>query len=106
MYDPNKERRKKPTVGSIIGVIIALAMFSPELMAVVIVVGMFALTGYILFRIVAANKGRQRKPKDTFDECPKPICFHKDRGEHHVRKGREIDPWDRPDIDIRKYQRK
>ena len=34
------------------------------------------------------------------DNCPKPICFHKDKGEHNVRKGKEIDPWDRPDIDI------
>ena len=41
------------------------------------------------------------------DDCPKKLfCFHKDKGEHHIRKDREIDPWDRPDIDISKYQRK
>jgi len=45
--------------------------------------------------------------QDKFDDCPQPLfCFHKDKGEHHVRKGKEIDPWDRPDIDISKYQRK
>lgn len=32
--------------------------------------------------------------------------LRRDRGEGHVRRGKEIDPWDRPDIDINKYQRK
>jgi len=45
--------------------------------------------------------------RETFDECPQPFfCFHKDKGEHHVRRGKEVDTWDRPDIDISKYQRK
>ena len=66
----------------------------------------------IIFAIVRASKGRsgnskaQSRREPVFDDCPKPICLHRDKGEHHVRKGREIDPWDRPDIDIRKYQRK
>jgi hypothetical protein len=33
------------------------------------------------------------------------FCRHTDKSEHHVRRGKEIDPWDRPDIDISKYQR-
>lgn len=44
--------------------------------------------------------------RDSFDECPQPFfCRHKDKAVHHVRRGKEIDPWDRPDIDISKYQR-
>lgn len=47
------------------------------------------------------------KNTTAFDDCPQsPICFHKDKGEHHLARGKEIDPWDRPDIDISKYQRK
>ena len=44
--------------------------------------------------------------QERFDECPQPFfCRHKDKAIHHVRRGKEIDPWDRPDIDISKYQR-
>ncbi len=43
---------------------------------------------------------------NDFDSCPDTFCFHKDKGVHHVYKGKEIDPWDRPDTDIRKYQHK
>lgn len=44
--------------------------------------------------------------QNSFDECPQSFfCRHKDKSEHHVRRGKEIDPWDRPDIDISKYQR-
>ena len=48
-----------------------------------------------------------RSPRQVpFDDCPRGFfCFHRDKGEHHVRRGKEIDPWDRPDIDISKYQR-
>ena len=52
------------------------------------------------------TSGRYTTRRSSFDECPQPIfCFHKDKAEHHVRRGKEIDPWDRPDIDISKYQR-
>lgn len=45
--------------------------------------------------------------RDAFDECPQSFfCRHKDKAIHHVRRGKEIDPWDRPDIDISKYQRR
>ena len=49
---------------------------------------------------------RPAKRPTPVDDCPKPLCTHKDKGVHHVRRGKEIDPWDRPDIDISKYQRK
>lgn len=42
----------------------------------------------------------------SFDQCPQSLfCRHKDKAVHHIRRGKEIDPWDRPDIDISKYQR-
>lgn len=45
--------------------------------------------------------------QNSFDECTQSFfCRHKDKAIHHVRRGKEIDPWDRPDIDISKYQRK
>ena len=45
--------------------------------------------------------------QEPFDDCPSSFfCFHKDKGMHHVRRGKEQDPWDRPDIDISKYQRR
>lgn len=98
-----KERGKQPPIGKVIGVIIALSVLSPEIIGIVILIGVI----YVIFRLVKASKlSLPEKTADTFDECPKPICFHKDKGEHHVRKGKEIDPWDRPDIDISKYQRR
>lgn len=57
-----------------------------------------------------SQRSRQNTARNTaaFDDCPSSplFCFHKDKGEHHLRKGKEIDPWDRPDIDISKYQRR
>lgn len=63
----------------------------------------------------APNPGQFTTPQQYYqptkrtrpvDDCPKPVCTHNDKGVHHVRRGKEIDPWDRPDIDISKYQRK
>lgn len=104
-----QKQDKKPTPGKVIGVIIALMVFAPELAGVLIVIGLMILPFYILFRVGKNAKSEGAFPKksnEAFDECPKPICFHRDKGEHHVRRGREIDPWDRPDIDISKYQRR
>jgi hypothetical protein len=105
------DRRKKPTKGSLIAIIIALAFFSPELLATLITIGLFILPYYVIFRVI--KKGKQgsgskpvRQKEQPFDDCPKPICLHKDKGEHHVKRGKEVDPWDRPDIDISKYQRR
>ena len=45
-------------------------------------------------------------PVSKLDDCYDTVCRHSDRSEHHVRRGREQDPWDRPDIDVSKYQRR
>ena len=53
-----------------------------------------------------ADSTRYTTRQKSFDECSQPVfCRHTDKSEHHVRRGKEIDPWDRPDIDISKYQR-
>jgi hypothetical protein len=55
----------------------------------------------------SASSTRYTTRQEKFDECPQSLfCRHKDKAIHHVRRGKEIDPWDRPDIDISKYQRK
>ena len=55
---------------------------------------------------VTRSSTRYTTRQSSFDECPQPFfCRHKDKAVHHVRRGKEIDPWDRPDIDISKYQR-
>ena len=57
-------------------------------------------------RTVTRTTTRYTTRQSSFDECPQPLfCRHKDKAVHHVRRGKEIDPWDRPDIDISKYQR-
>ncbi len=89
-------QQKKPSSGKWVGIIIALMLFAPELLGVLVVLGLLILPIYLL----------QKNVKSLLGECPKIFCFHKDKGEHHLRRGREIDPWDRPDIDISKYQRK
>lgn len=60
----------------------------------------------VLLVILTVRSSRKKPSRRTEADCPRPLCFHRDRGEHHVRKGKEIDPWDRPDIDISKYQRR
>lgn len=55
----------------------------------------------------SVSSTRYTTRQKNFDECPQSLfCRHKDKAIHHVRRGKEIDPWDRPDIDISKYQRK
>ena len=57
-------------------------------------------------RTVTRSSTRYTTRQSSFDECPQPFfCRHRDKAVHHVRRGKEIDPWDRPDIDISKYQR-
>ncbi len=113
MVEDNK-KNKKPDWKSLIVLAVVLMVLVPGLMAVLIPLGVL---GGIVY-LVARNGKQQQKsiPEKTGndaqrqpavrDDCPKPFCFHKDKGEHHLYKGREADPWDRPDIDISKYQRK
>lgn len=104
-----REKQKKPNIGSIIALLIAFAALDAEILAVVVAIAMLAIPVYVVYRVVKAGKNRSasRRP-ENFDDCPSPLrfCFHKDKGEHHVVRGREMDPWDRPDIDISKYQRR
>ena len=104
----NREREKKPNWLSLVTI---LLFFAPQLFIPLVFLGAI---GYIIFATVKGVKSSATTGKTTYttprsqlDDCPKPLfCFHKDKAEHHVRRGKEMDPWDRPDIDISKYQRK
>ncbi len=101
---PNREETKK---NAWIGPVVILLFSAPELM---VPLGIFAGIIWLVIQFVLkAQSGTPAKTQprqEKFDDCPQgPFCFHKDKGEHHVKRGKEIDPWDRPDIDISKYQR-
>ncbi|MBO5129948.1 MAG: hypothetical protein J6B95_06350 [Oscillospiraceae bacterium] len=111
--DDNRRKKKSSPLSWLTAVLAVLflnggAEFLGIVLQLLIVLAVIAAPFLIIFAIVRASKGRSAgsRQEPAFDDCSKPICFHRDKGEHHVRKGREIDPWDRPDIDIRKYQRK
>ena len=98
----NREDKKKPNWASLI---VLFLLFAPQIAIPLII-------GYVIIKLVKDNvpsasaKTTYTQKPASFDNCPKKLfCFHKDKGEHHVARGREIDPWDRPDIDISKYQR-
>lgn len=105
------QNKKKPNW---IVLAIVLLVTMPQLVIPV------AFFGGVIYLVIRASKNNQN-PTQTpaqrpaiekcagskFDDCPQPLfCFHKDKGEHHVVRGKEMDPWDRPDIDISKYQRR
>ena len=103
----DREQQKKPNWVSIA---VVLLLTAPQL---VIPIGIFAGIVYLAIRLAKNQQGSQpaktacTRKNSSFDDCPKKLfCFHKDKGEHHVARGKEMDPWDRPDIDISKYQRK
>ena len=110
MYDGNRHRKNDPKSTVISLLVIALFLLPVEITATLILLTLFFLPVFLLIRKALRDSGKadtqEKKTSQAFDECPKPFCFHKDKGEHHLRKGREIYPWDRPDIDISKYQRK
>ena len=118
----NRYNRKNEKPGSKwIGLVIVLLLTMPQLIILFLPIG---IIGGIVYLIVKNQQGsstvsrpssRQSQVRDitytkkrsSFDECPTGLfCFHKDKGMHHVARGKEIDPWDRPDIDISKYQRR
>lgn len=109
-----RNEKKKLPIGQIIGLLAILLAADVEVLSWIIVLAIIfvpiGLVGYLIFRITKKNRGSaapRRAKQETFDDCPKQLfCFHKDKGEHHVRRGREVDPWDRPDIDISRYQRR
>lgn len=102
---PNREQNKK---NGWIGPVVVLMLTAPGLMIPLAVFG--GIVWMVIKLVLNSQQGTpaQKQPRqEKFDDCPQPLfCFHKDKGEHHVRRGREMDPWDRPDIDISKYQRK
>ena len=115
MYDRERKNKSGSLTGKIIAVIIvALSVLPEEMIALVIGLAVIGGLGYVGFLIAKKALSAPRQQRNTystrnrevFDDCPKPFCFHRDKGEHHLRKGKEIDPWDRPDIDISKYQRR
>ena len=104
----DRERQKKPNWLSLA---VVLLLVAPEIF---LPIGICAGVGSLFIYLVKIKQGGSPAPKTTYtrkqptlDDCPRKLfCFHKDKGEHHVARGKEIDPWDRPDIDISKYQRK
>ena len=117
---PTHDQKKKSPLSSALGVIAVLAFLEPRLLIAIIPLVIFG--GGIWLGIRAIKKGGTQKHSATsrqkttyLQNCSVPMSLHRDKGAHHVRKGRgqdpwdnldrEIDPWDRPDIDIRKYQR-
>jgi hypothetical protein len=104
----NPEDKKKSRWASLIAI---LVLAFPEF---VIPAGISIGVVYLIYCFVRdrafhvpVSKSGGTKKQASFDDCPKKLfCFHKDKGEHHLARGKEIDPWDRPDIDISKYQRK
>jgi hypothetical protein len=104
---PNREPNKK---NAWIGPVVVLLLTAPGLM---VPIGIFAGIIWLVYKSVAkqqaaptASSTRYTTRQKSFDACDQPVvCRHTDKSEHHVRRGKEIDPWDRPDIDISKYQR-
>ena len=110
MYDRNRNRRSDPKSAVISLLVVALFLLPAEITATLVILALFSLPVFLLACKALRSSGKAEKQEQknsrSFDDCPKPFCFHKDKGEHHLKKGREVDPWDRPDIDISKYQRK
>lgn len=113
MNSHNKKNNQSPAKW--IPIAIFLLITNPVL---IIPVAVFGGIFWIAYQGVKKHQGGTSVPASrsstryttrqiSFDECPQSLfCRHKDKSEHHVRRGKEIDPWDRPDIDISKYQRK
>ena len=115
--------KKKSPVWQILSLILAFAFLEPEvwevlgiLIAIAVILSPVIIPLIIYFRRKKHRANHQRALEDTtYSPCRqekalreerKQFCFHKDKAIHHVGRGKEIDPWDRPDIDISKYQRK
>lgn len=125
MVKREKERGKKSSVAwQAIGLVATLVLAGGEFWELIgILIGIALVLSPIIIPLVIYFRRKKHKTKHqsaledtTFTTCArekafdeqsrKLFCFHKDKAEHHVARGKEIDPWDRPDIDISKYQRK
>ena len=110
----NNQQQPPNKNGKLIVLILVLLLSAWQ---IVLPIGIIAGVVYLFVRVAKSRpntgpdfggqKAIEQPAPSRKDDCPQRIfCFHKDKGEHHVARGKEIDPWDRPDIDIRKYQRK
>lgn len=108
------------TWGKLIGLAVIALVAEPELLGefvgLVLILSPVVIPLVIYFRRKKHRKEHQsalenttyticREEKAYLEESRK-FCRHKDKAIHHVGQGKEVDPWDRPDIDISKYQRK
>ena len=108
----NRERRNKsdPKSTLISLAVLLLFLLPTQIIAILVIAAILILP--VVFLVIRSKKNTRtastykKETVQAFDDCPKTFCFHRDKGEHHLKKGKEIDPWDRPDIDISKYQRK
>ena len=116
-----EQNSKSMTPGKIIALILVLMLAGTDvfviLLAIALVVAPIAIPLFFYFQRKKHRQEHQRALENTtftpcrqeraFDEQSRKLfCFHNDKAIHHVARGREIDPWERPDIDISKYQRK
>ena len=108
MQNPEKKKSFKW-----IPAVIFLLIANPALLLFIVPMAIFAGIFWIAYKGVkqqqsagTTSASRYTTRQEKFDEGPQSLfCRHKDKSEHHLRLGKEIDPWDRPDIDISKYQR-
>ena len=121
MIQQEKEQRRKGlTSGKLIGLAVIALLADPELfgalLGIALVLSPVVIPLVIYFRRKKRRDGQQALQDTTYtagarewaceEGSRKRFCFHDDKAIHHVARGKEIDPWDRPDIDISKYQRK
>jgi hypothetical protein len=122
MFRQKKERdSSRPSWVKVVVPIIVLLLAEPEfsgmLLGIALILAPIVIPLVVYFRRKNHKKQHQSALENTtynpcareeaFDEKRRKLfCFHDDKAIHHVRRGKEIDPWDRPDIDISKYQRK
>ena len=108
------------TWGKLIGLVVIALVAEPELLGglvgLALILAPVIIPLVIYFRRKKHRKEHQSTLEDTtYSPCRQEkayleesriFCRHDDKAIHHVGRGKEVDPWDRPDIDIRKYQRK
>lgn len=118
------QNKKKSVTWQVIALIVTLLLAGTDFSWLIgIVLGIALVLSPILIPLIIHLRRKKHRAKHqsaledtTFTTCSrqeafdkgtrKLFCFHDDKGIHHVSRGKEIDPWDRPDIDISKYQRK
>lgn len=113
--------QKRLTSGKLIGLVVIALLTAPEilggLLGFALILSPVLIPLIIYFLRKKHKKEHQSALEDTtYTTCrrenafeaerQKHFCFHDDKAIHHVGRGKEVDPWDRPDIDISKYQRK